>query len=425
MVDFAQIINAYLPQVILCGGIVLLLLLNLLGLNRSLFYLTIFTVIIHRFGLDHSDLLNLCISVAAVITVAISGRDQKVEFYLLILGVLIGAELLMSSKNFIVMILAIELISISSYVLTAGLKSDKHSAEAAWKFFIYGSVATAVMIFGMTYLYGATGSITVSRSFGDTPMASIGMLMMAAGLLFKMTAVPFHLWAPDVYEATPAPIVAFLSVAPKLAALNMLIRVAPANIQYFAIVTIIIGTLAALNQVNAKRMMAYSSIAQAGFFLAALSAQPQVITYYAIVFTAMNYVVFIVIDKFENASFTSFSGLGYSHPLPAVALTFGLISLTGLPPAAGFMGKLFIFIHVLHDYETTQDISYLVLFIVGLLATVASLFFYLKIPFYMFFRQPEVKQPLKISLFTNLLLVILVVLLLVLFIAPGLVDGML
>jgi NADH-quinone oxidoreductase subunit N len=173
-------------------------------------------------------------------------------------------------------------------------------------------------------------------------------------------------------------------------------------------------------------MMAYSSVAQAGFFLAMLSSR-EIWYFYAVVFAAMNYVVFIVIDAREKqdrpTTFTDFAGIGYTNAFAAIAITLGLVSLTGLPPMAGFTGKLLIFSSVWDHYSTTGNVAYLALFVTGLLATVASLFFYLKIPFYAFFRRTEENQPIKITPLTNLLLLILVGLLLTLFLMPGLLMG--
>jgi NADH-quinone oxidoreductase subunit N len=289
----------------------------------------------------------------------------------------------------------------------------------------------------MTYLYASTGSIRLDSEVNATSgiMFTIGSVMLLGGFLFKMTSAPFHLWAPDVYEAAPAPVVAFLSVVPKLAAFTLIASWLP---RYFgndlvivsiSILTIVIGTLAALNQSNAKRMMAYSSVAQAGFLLAIVGSRGSYETalYYALVFAIMNFVVFIVIHLQEQSgggtAFTDFTGWGYKAPLPAVMITLGLVSLVGLPPMAGFMAKLFVFTAIWTEFSMSQKPVFLALFVVGLLATAASLYFYLKIPFYAFFRGSQEKQLIKFPVFTNLLLLILVGLLLALFLAPGLLMG--
>ena len=404
-------------------------------LNRISFFVAIIGIVVYLLNIGFGEAFKVIMCMSALATIVISGRRQSMEFYLLIIFVLLGAVVLVMSTNFIMILLSIEMISISSYVLTAGTTPDRHRAEAAWKFFIYGSVATAVMVFGMTYLYGATGSLAFPHVDQTSLLFTVGGLMMLGGFLFKMTAAPFHLWAPTVYEATPAPIVAFLSVVPKLAGFVIVVKWitslnSTVTIAAVAILSIVVGTLAALNQTDSKRMMAYSSVAQAGFLLIipASSIHFSVAIFYATVFAIMNFVVFLVINEIEKSgkgtSFKNFSGIGNSNPLIAVCITLGLISLAGLPPTAGFMAKLFIFSGLWSKFHTSKDFIFLALFIVGLLATAASLYFYLRIPFYAFFRRSEENQPIKISLLTNLLLVILVGLLLALFLAPGLFDGL-
>jgi len=434
----------FLPELVLCAVALLLIIFSLFKPRSSgVFYMAVAGLVIHAFILltwPGPVVFKVIFTLAALVSVLISGKSQRMEFYLLIFSVLLGSDILISSANFIMIVLSMELISISSYVLTAGTDASKQRAEAAWKFFIYGSIATAVMIFGMSYLYGATGSLSFPAIHQDNNLFTIGGIMMLAGFLFKMTAAPFHLWAPDVYEATPSPIVAFLSVVPKLAAFLMIMPATLSTnfdwsilITVISIFTIAVGTFAALSQTNAKRMMAYSSVAQAGFLLAIPASfsdqvsQTSLPIYYAIVFAIMNYVVFIVIHEIEKsgkgAAYTNFAGIGYSSPFIAVCIVLGLVSLTGLPPMAGFMAKLFVFSSIWTKYGDTQNPIFLALFVVGLLATATSLYFYLRIPFYAFFRRSEENQTIKISPFTNLLLVILVGLLLTLFLAPGLFDG--
>jgi len=404
----------------------------------------VYSIVDETFSFDtFAAWIKLITSLAALMTIAMS-RGQKMEYYLLLLAILLGADLLAMSSSFIMILLSIEMISLSSYVLTAGTLPDKARAEAAWKFFIYGSAATAVMIFGMSYLFGATGSIlrlSEYRSTEPTLMFSIGAFMMLAGFLFKMTAAPFHLWAPDVYQATPAPVVAFLSVVPKLAGFTAIINsIGYIGMKFTTVIAVVsilsisVGTLAPLSQTDAKRMMEYSSVAQAGFLLIIpvsiidFSAITLNLTiFYSFVFMLMNYVVFIVIHAREQSgnetSITSFSGIGYTTPFAAIAVTLGLVSLAGIPPVAGFMAKLMVFSALWAKFNGAQNIAHLALFVIGLFATVASLFFYLKIPFYAFLRRAEGRPPIKITPFTNLLLLILVGLLLTLFLIPGLLMG--
>ncbi|MEI9917964.1 MAG: NADH-quinone oxidoreductase subunit N [Bacteroidota bacterium] len=441
--------DLYWPAIFLSITAVIIIILSLFRVTKSwVFFATIAGIVSHLLifpGLPSegpwttnvidafTNDMKTIVGLASLVTVVISGRKQRMEYYLMILSVLIGAELLMVSPQFIMILLSLELISISSYVLVAGTDANRQRAEAAWKFFLFGSVATAVMIFGITYLYGATGEISIHTLKGS-PLNFVGGIMLLSGFLFKMSSAPFHLWAPDVYEAAPVPVVAFLSVVPKLAGFTIVMNWLgsnpegwPAIIAVFAILTIIIGTLAAISQSNAKRMMAYSSIAQAGFLLIvpvySANVHDRLSSFYALIFAIANFVVFAVIHQQEKSgrgtNFSDFNGIGYTNPFAAVAVTLGLLSLAGIPPVAGLMAKLFVFSGVWTKYISTGSPIFISLFVIGLLATVASLFFYLKIPFYAFLRRSEGNEPIKIPFLTNLLLVILVGLLLALFFAPG------
>ncbi|HZY80816.1 MAG TPA: NADH-quinone oxidoreductase subunit N [Cyclobacteriaceae bacterium] len=395
-----------------------------------------------------SGYFKILVSVAAILTVVMSGRQKKMEYYFLLLTILLGADLLMASHHYIMILLSIEMMSIPSYILVAGLGPDKARAEAGWKFFLFGSVATAIMIFGMTYLFGATGvSFLESQSFTyaaqtHPTMFVVGGLMTLAGLFFKMTVAPFHLWAPDVYESVPSPIAAFLSVVPKLAGLFMVAKLLftmnneaqqlidwSAVVAGFAMLSIIVGTLGAIGQTNARRMMAYSTIAHAGFLLTILATQVssdprpvELAIFYSIVFLTMNYATFMVIQVREERGgsvlYQDFGGMGYTAPISAVAITIAMVSLTGLPPVGGFMAKLLVFTELWKKMTAVKNPVFLALLVIGLLSTVASLFFYLKIPFYMYFRRSERTEPIKIPLLTNLLLLFLVALLLAQFIVP-------
>lgn len=384
---------------------------------------------------------RVLVSLAALLAVLVGKRDERPEYYMLLLAATLGASVLALSQHFVAILLSLEILSIASYLLVAGMAPDRHRAEAAWKFFIFGSASTALMIFGMSYWYGATGSLVLVVS--NTPITSttlfaIGGTLVLAGFLFKMTVAPFHLWAPDAYEASPSTLLAFLSTVPKIGGLAVLVRALHVLVDdtsavdwhwvgtSLALASVIVGTLGALGQSDARRMMAYSSIAQAGFLVTALVAMVgtgahfESLWFYAVVFVLMNTLVFAVLGAHVGkTSFEDFSGMGTEAPMAAIALTVGLISLVGLPPVAGFMAKLFVFAAVWDLYQETGRVAYLSLFMVGLLAAVGSLFFYLKIPFYMYFRKKSGVSTLKIHPFTNLLIAILVIVLLVLFFAPG------
>lgn len=462
-----------LPEVVLSCGIILLLILSLFlkdGNKKNVadFFALILFVIsgaftlllwfesdtnIKLFGgmLTHSLFaiyLRLLFSVAGVFTVFLSWQSsnyRKAEYYALILTASLGANLLVMSNNFVMVFLSIELISIPSYLLTA-FAFTKKSMEGALKYFLFGSVASAVMLYGITLLYGITQTLNfASEEFtqalytNQSPFLIVSVCLVLVGLLFKITSAPAHPWAPDVYEAAPTPIVAFFSVVPKLAGVGAVVSLffalmlnGQSSIRWYTIIgcvtilTLIVGNFGALLQKNPKRMMAYSSIAQAGFLLVGVIfftyQGVQFILFYATVFFLANYLVFFYINYFEKMSITeieSFAGIGRTHPLASVALLIGLLSLTGLPPTAGFMAKFFVFSSLWNIYELSQSNLYLAVFIIGLLNTVVALFFYLKIPFQSFLKNGITLPASKSSLRANLLGLLLVIMLLGLFFFPS------
>ncbi|MDQ2658424.1 MAG: NADH-quinone oxidoreductase subunit N, partial [Bacteroidota bacterium] len=333
----------------------------------------------------------------------------------------------------------------------AGYLFNKTGSEGALKYFLFGAIASAIMLYGFTILYGFTGTLDyTSREFFDrlvtepSPLLFIAGLMGLAGFLFKMAAVPMQPWAPDVYEAAPMPVIAYLSVAPKLAALGILVKFSLA-LHFFgqgqfdwqlviatvAILTISLGNLAALWQKNPKRMMAYSSIAHSGYLLVGVAAFTpeglQFMLFYAVIYLLMNYSVFIYLlyfEKQEVVSMDAFSGKGRSDAWAAVGITIGLVALTGLPPTSGFTAKLFIFSGLWESYSTTDKPLLLWLLVIGLLNTVISLFFYMRIPYYAFIKGGDPGKPQKKPRFENFLGIILVVLIVAVFFLPGLLMGL-
>jgi NADH-quinone oxidoreductase subunit N len=401
------------------------------------------------------DFLMMVVDVSVLLTclmsVRMTERKHPSEYYALILSIALGGHLLLMSNHLIMVFLSLELISISSYVL-AGYSFNKASSEGALKYFLFGSVASAIMLYGFTILYGLTGTLdfTAQQFFKnlvdeDSALLLIAGLMGMAGFLFKMAAVPMQPWAPDVYEAAPIPVIAYLSVAPKLAAIGVLSKFLLAMhlfgqgefdwqliISAVAILTITVGNLSALWQKSAKRMMAYSSIAHSGFLLVGVAAfLPQGIQFmlfYAAVYTLMNFCVFCYLMYFENMAvydMPSFGGAGKTQGYAAAGLTLGLVALTGLPPTAGFTAKLFIFSSLWEAYQTTHKSLLLWLLIFGLLNTVISLFYYMRIPYFAFIKAGERSGELeKKGQFENLLGFILVVIVLVIFFIPGLLMGL-
>lgn len=460
----------FFPELLLCVCVIILLLASLFSKAQGrvtdafalTFFISAFVLSLLQYNevsstiplfsgmlrlTNFSIYLKILIDLAAVFTVLLSysQRERKGEYYALIATATLGAHLLVMSSNLVMAFLALELISLPSYALAA-FGFQKKSMEAALKYFLFGSVASAIMLYGMSMLYGQTLTLEfTSNAFrqaiydNQNYFLVISVCFVLIGFLFKMSSAPVHPWAPDVYEASPTPVVAFFSVVPKLAGLGILIHFiqtlnlgGSSSIRWYviisliAILTLIIGNFAALLQKNPKRMMAYSSIAQSGFLLiGAITLSEQgvaVMLYYATAFLLANYLVFWYIAYFEQQAVVEigdYAGVGRTYPFASIMLLVGLISLTGLPPTAGFMAKLFIFSSLWTAYESSQTIIYLMVFVVGLFNTVVSLFFYLKIPYQAFLKAESQTLTIKKSILVNLFGIIVVIMLLILFFMPS------
>jgi NADH-quinone oxidoreductase subunit N len=365
--------------------------------------------------------------------------DKKLELYILLLFSILGMSFLAISENLLMTFIGIECISLPSYCLAAFGFYPK-SIEAATKYVLYGSATTAIMLFGMSLIYGITGTldldslIHLSSKYSDSSLFIISILFLLVGILFKISAFPFHSWAPDVYEGTPTPIVAFFSIAPKALAFSVLIKLMPIFeieilkqiLTAISIVSMTAGNLLALSQTNAKRLLAYSSVSHAGFLLMGIVAGNALgaanIVYYLSVYVLMNFSAFhlikIVARWKDDETLEGFSGLGKTNPYLATSLLITMISLTGLPPAAGFSAKLFMFAGVYESYKITNNLNIFIMLMAGLLNTVLSLFYYLKMPFYAFFRGNNENKELQLTLGEKAFILTLNALLLLFFFKP-------
>ncbi len=337
------------------------------------------------------------------------------EFYVILCGLLLGASLMAMSVNLLMLYLAIEIVSISAYILT-NFNFDKKSAEAGIKYLLFGGVASGLMLYGMSLLYGFSGTLlldsTMAAGVGQVPQVAVivALVLLAVGLLFKLSAVPFHIWAPDIYEGAPTPIVAVFSVVPKIAGISITLRfvlfLQTLSLQLpwldwqwvvsaIAIVTIVVGNFAAISQRNAKRMMAYSSIAHSGFLLIGVVAYSDYgtgsVMFYAGIYLIMNFAAFLLIKMVSRETgreyIAEYKGLGQQYPLIGVLMLLVMLALTGLPPTAGFTAKFLIFSALWETYQASGSTIMALLLLIGLLNTVVSLFYYLKIPYYMFFKE--------------------------------------
>lgn len=341
--------------------------------------------------------------------------SSKADLMNLLTAMLLSLSLLLMSANYLMFYVALELTAICSYVLIA-FSTVKKGAEAAMKYILYGALVSGLMLYGISLLYGFTGSLDFSLSASvlsgaDQPIYIIlpVLILVLAGLLFKVSGFPFHIWTPDVYEGGPPSIVAFISVAPKIVGLVLfVVMVSPwvmiplsgdlllKTLLIVSFTTIAVGNFSALLQSNARRMLAYSSIAHAGFIMAGLfsfnNLINSVLVYYLPVYLLMNFAAFFLVAFFAERAggedVNKFKGLGYKYPYMAVIFVIVMIALTGLPPTAGFYAKLFVFTAVWQAYIQTGEQWYLFLFIFGLGNIVISLFYYLKIPYFMFFKKP-------------------------------------
>lgn len=342
---------------------------------------------------------------------------KTADLYSILLAVHIGLNLMAMATNWLMVFVAIEMVSIGSYLMVGYLAKDGRQTEAAMKYVLFGSVCAAVMLYGLSFLYGFTGNLdftSVAHIQGLTGTAPVliamALLLVFTGIGFKLSFVPFHFWTPDVYQGAPTPVTAFLSTAPKIAGIALLARILYAwpvesmAYQYLhtlilvsAVVTMLLGNLAALRQTDVKRMMAYSSIGHTGFLMMAVLAYSAgdyaVLLFYLSIYALMNMGVFMLVDHVEVCTGATdvreYHGLGKVMPVTFVGFVVLLVSLTGLPPTAGFVAKLLVFTSVFGNWQLTGNPGMIILLIVGALTTVISLFYYFKVPLNAFLRKSE------------------------------------
>ncbi len=374
---------------------------------------------------------KLIVIVASIIVILFSlssneikqSYDRLGEYYTLIFGMILGMFFMISSADLILIYLSMELLSLSSYVLAGFTKHSLRNSEASLKYIIYGGASSGIMLFGISIIYGLTGTTNLYalNSFLQQPQVSgfifwLAGILIFAGIGFKISAAPFHFWTPDVYEGAPITITAFLSIASKAAGFAFLIRFIKVTfiqsvddsgywhllnvidwkslLILISIVTMTLGNFTALWQSNMKRLLAYSSIAHAGYLLlglAVLSDQglTAILIYFA-VYAFMNlgafFVVMIIANKIGSEEIDDYKGLGYSMPFLGFSIAVFLISLTGIPPTAGFIAKLYLFIALV-------DAKMIVVAVIALLNTVVSLYYYIKVLKNLYLIRPEQEAP--------------------------------
>lgn len=369
---------------------------------------------------------------------SVEARDRRnpAEMLALLLVLTLGMNMMAASRHLLMIYLSLEMVSVISFVLAGFKVADRKSSEGALKYVIYGGVASGVMLYGMSWVYGVTHSLNLGEIFaalnahastyGKLPEAIfVGVVCMLAGFGYKISAAPFHMWTPDVYEGAPTPVTAFLSVGPKAAGMAVMIRFfddalgavgagaaseaagAIANAPWgivagcMAMATMTVGNLSAMHQNNVKRMLAYSSIAHAGYMLLGFSvfneAGVTAIVFYVFAYCFMNLGAFLVVMALAESnggdeSIGAFKGLGRRAPVVAIVMTMFLISLAGIPPMAGFVGKWYIFAALLSGGGTWNW----VLAVVGVLNSVISLFYYARVIRAMYLEEPEAEGEVKL-----------------------------
>ncbi len=340
------------------------------------------------------------IALTTIMDLQLSHAEPGREKSALLLSLGLGAFLMVLANHYLIMVIGIELVSMSSYVLVA-MNGKKLGYEAGIKYLLFGALATAIMLYGFSLIYGLTGTLGFTTFPAGNAILVVMAIMVLVGIIFKLGAAPMHIWTPDVYQATPTSTVALFSVIPKLAGIGLLLNWLQQTglwqntlIQYalalVAMLSIVIGVLSAIWQQNLKRLMAYSAIANAGFLLLGIIPGTELgisaVVFYTIIYFFMNYLTFYLLAGWEAygwVELSSFSGRAKHSYYAAVLVIIAMISLTGLPPTAGFTGKLLLFSSLWSGLD--QPVMQ-VLFAVAILSTVVSLFFYLKLPYQMIFK---------------------------------------
>ncbi len=385
-------------------------------------------------------MLNVILTVLISVKYIVIEKVNFGEYYALILFSSLGMMIMASAGDLIVLYLGLELMALSTYILAGFIRYDIKSNEAAMKYFLLGAFASAFLLYGTSMIYGLTGTTDlkaisayiVANGLSGNPVLILSMILFAVAFSFKIAAVPFHMWAPDAYEGAPTSITAFMSVGPKAAGFAVLGRVFliafgsvklewSAVLVPIAILTMGVGNIVALSQTNIKRMLAYSSIAHAGYILLGIIAgtsdgMASVLTY-MLIYAFMNIGAFAVVimlrsEGFKGDNISDYEGLSKTHPLTAALMLVFMFSLTGIPPTAGFMGKFYVFMSAINA-------GYTWVVIIAVMFSAISAYFYLRVVMYMYMKEPKETVQLSASPAIGLALAITVIAVLVIGISPS------
>ena len=364
---------------------------------------------------DLARFTKILILIGTILTLIIGYKSQKLddfnrpEYPVLILFSVLGMLLMASSNDLIGFYMSLELQSLPLYVIAAINRDNIKSSEAGLKYFILGALSSGLLLYGMSLVYGAVGdtsfsSISMASSDGMSNLMLIGLVFMLSGLAFKISLVPFHMWTPDVYEGAPTPVTAFFAIVPKLAAITILLRFTftafdnsiaswQQVIIILSLLSMILGSFAAIMQFNIKRLMAYSSIAHMGYALVGLSSGMlegiSSVLIYMVIYMVMNLGAFIIIlsmrrDNQSVEEISDLKGISQTHPFIAFSFVILMFSMAGIPPLAGFFGKWLVF-------ASAVNAGLIPLAIIGVLTSVVGAFYYLRIIRIMYFENNEVK----------------------------------
>ncbi len=381
-------------------------------------------------------LINMLLSILISLRYIKKEKAEYGEYYSLMLFATTGMMFMASAKDLVVLYLGLELMALSTYILAGMKKHDKKSNEAAIKYYLLGSFSSALLLYGIALLYGLTGATDIYiiaaflKKTAVTPVLLVSMILVAVGFAFKIAAVPFHMWAPDVYEGAPTSVTAFMSVGPKAAGFAVLGRVffiAFGTLQAdwtailigLSILTMAAGNIVAIVQTNIKRMLAYSSIAHAGYALlgviAGTSEGLSAMIVYLLIYAFMNigaFAIVILLEKGEEIS--DYAGLSKSHPLVAFLMLIFMFSLTGIPPTAGFIGKFNIFVAAINA-------GYTWLVVVAVIFSAISAYYYLRVVMNMYMKMAESDSAMVSSPSLGMALFITAVAVLIIGVLPSLV----
>jgi NADH-quinone oxidoreductase subunit N len=425
-----------LPELVLTGGALLVLIVDvllpkaqrgalawvtLLVLGATLASLLPFTsthvevahglLAVDRFAVFFKALFLFAAAITVLMSVrylAIEGASPG-EYYFLILCATLGMMIMAGGIDLITIFVGLETMAVSFYILAGFIKPSQRSNEAAVKYFLLGAFSLGILLYGMSLMYGLSGTTNL-RVMADAfvgqekdPRLVLAVILVVAGVGFKIAAVPFHMWAPDVYEGAPTPITAFLSVGSKAASFAMLIRIFVEGLKpmsedwrllfaVLAVITMTVGNVAAVTQTNVKRMLAYSSIAHAGYVLIGIVAGTwrglTATLVYLLIYSFMQLGAFAVIvllrrEDVQGDELKDFSGLAFRNPFAAFAMLLFMLSLGGIPPTAGFMGKLWLF-------GAAIEAQYYWLAVIGVLNSAISLYYYVRIVVFMYLKKDAI-----------------------------------